>query len=156
MESLQKRGLIHNHLVICVIAFLAAGRDMMYYNWYHKTNVCYLITIHKQRSIAHGIIITKSDVSTLPIVIVFSVVVWLCSLHHIISLIAYTFRKNRDFVFIIIVQFMISANNQIRFGLRIVFVCLYITPSHYHHWANSSVDIEIIKRLSDTFRRVCE
>ena len=43
---------------------------------------------------------------------------------------------NREFVFISIVQFMMSANSWIRFGLHIVFVCLYITPSHYHHCAN--------------------
>ena len=73
----------------------------------------------------------------------FSVVVCLrCLLHHILSLITYTFRENRDFVFIIIVQFMMSANIRIRFGLQIVSVCLYITPSHYHHCANLSEDIE--------------
>ena len=33
-----------------------------------------------------------------------------CLLHHILSLIAYTFRENREFVFITIVQFMISSN----------------------------------------------
>ena len=54
---------------------------------------------------------------------------------HILSLIAYTFREYRDFVLIIIVQFMMSAKSRIRFGLQIVFVCLYITPSHYHHCA---------------------
>ena len=48
----------------------------------------------------------------------------------------HTFRENREFVFISIVQFMMSANSRIRFGLQIVFVCLYITPSHYHHCAN--------------------
>ena len=32
--------------------------------------------------------------------------------------------------FIIFVQFMMSANSRIRFGLNIVFVYLYITPSH--------------------------
>ena len=37
---------------------------------------------------------------------------------------------------------MMSANIRIRFGLQIVFVCLYITPSHYHHCANLSEDIE--------------
>ena len=63
---------------------------------------------------------------------------------------------NRDFVFIIVVQFMMSANIRIRFGLQIVFVCSYITPSHYHHNANLSADIEIIKCLSDMFCRVCE
>ena len=38
--------------------------------------------------------------------------------------------------FSVIVQFMVSANSRIRFGLQIVFVCLYITLSHYHHCAN--------------------
>ena len=56
-----------------------------------------------------------------------------------------TSRENRDFVFIIIVQFMMSANCRIRFGLQIVFVCLYIIPSHYHHCANLSEDINPIK-----------
>ena len=35
-----------------------------------------------------------------------------------------------------IVQFMMNANSRIRFGLQIAFVCLYITPFHYHHSAN--------------------
>ena len=70
-------------------------------------------------SIAHVIIIIKSEVSTFPIVIIFSVVVCLrCLLHHILSLIAYTFRENREFVFIIIVQFMMSANIRIRLACR--------------------------------------
>ena len=64
------------------------------------------------------------------------------------SVTAYTFQENWDFVFIIIVQFMMSANSWIRFGLQIVFVCLYITPSQYHHCANLSKDIELIKCLS--------
>ena len=54
-------------------------------------------------------------------------------------------KENRDFVFIIIVQFMMSSNSRIRFGLQIVFVCLYITSSHYHQCANLSEDIELIK-----------
>ena len=59
---------------------------------------------------------------------------WL--LHHILSHIVYTFREYREFVIISIVQPMLSANIRIRFGLQIVFVCLYITPSHYTHCAN--------------------
>ena len=87
----------------------------------------------------------------------FSVVVCpRCLLHHILLLIAYTFREDREFVFIIIVQFMMSANNRIRFVLKIVFVCLYITPSHYHHCTNIHEDIELIKCLSDIFCRVCK
>ena len=40
--------------------------------------------------------------------------------------------------------------------VQISFVCLYITPSHHHHCANLSEDIELIKCLSDIFCRVCE
>ena len=48
----------------------------------------------------------------------FSMVVCLrCLLHHILSLTAYTFRKKWEFVFILIVQFMMSANSRIRFNL---------------------------------------
>ena len=87
----------------------------------------------------------------------FSVVVCLrYLLHHILLLIAYTIRESLEFVFIIIVQFMMSANIQIHFDLKIVFVNLYITPSHYHHCASLSEDIELIKCLSDIVCRVCE
>ena len=72
-----------------------------------------------------------------PLFSYFSVVVCLsCLLHHILSLIVYTFRENWEFFFVSIVQIMISANSRIPFGLQIVFVCLYIMPSHYHHCAN--------------------
>ena len=72
-----------------------------------------------------------------PLFSYFYVVVCLRSLlHHIFSLIVYTFRENREFVFISIVQFMMSANSWIHFGLQIIVVYLYITPSHYHHCAN--------------------
>ena len=108
-------------------------------------------------SIAHVIISIKSEVSTFPIVIIFSVVVCLrCLLHHILSLIAYMLRENREFVFIIIVQFMMSANIRKRFGLQIVLLCLCSTPSHYHHCANLSEGIDLIKCLSDIFCRVCK
>ena len=80
-----------------------------------------------------------------PLLSYFSVVVCLrCLLHHILLLIAYTFRENQEFVCIIIVQFMMSANNRIRFVLKIVFISLYITPSHYHHCANLSEGNELI------------
>ena len=95
--------------------------------------------------IAHVIIIIKSEVSSFPLLSYFSVVVCLrCLLHHILSRIAYTFRENWDFLL------------RIRYGLQIVFVCLYITPSHYHHCAKLSVDIELMKCLPDIFCRVCE
>ena len=70
-------------------------------------------------------------------------------LHHILSLIAWSFLENREFVFIFIAQFMTSANIRIHFGLQIVLVCLYSTPPHYRHCANLSEYIELIKCLSD-------
>ena len=60
------------------------------------------------------------------------------------------------FIFIIIVQFMMTANIRIRFGLQIVLVFLCSTPSHYHPCANLSEGIEVIKCLSDIFCRVCK
>ena len=77
-------------------------------------------------------------------VLIFSVVLCLrCLLHHILSLIAHMFRENRDFAFIIIVQFMMSSNSRMRFGLQIVFGCLYINIISlsslckliWRHWA---------------------
>ena len=107
--------------------------------------------------IAHAFIIIKSEYLPSPLLSYFTVVVCLrYLLHHILLLIAYTFRENREFGFIIIVQFMMSANSRIRLGLQIVFICLYITPSHYHHCANFPEDIEILKCLSDMYCRVYE
>ena len=49
-----------------------------------------------------------------------------CLLHNILSLIAYTFQENREFVLIVIVQFMMSSNSQMRFGLQILFVIIIV------------------------------
>ena len=96
-------------------------------------------------------------ITPFPLLSYFFVVVCLkYLLHHILSLIAYTFREIRDFVFIIIAQFMMSENSRIRFGLQIAFVCLYITSSQYHHCANLFEGIELIECLSDIFCRVCD
>ena len=50
----------------------------------------------------------------------------------------------------------VTHDNRIPKGLQIVFVCLYITPSQYHHCVNLSEDIERIKCLSGIFCRVCK
>ena len=72
-----------------------------------------------------------------PLLTYYSVVVCLrCLLHHILSLIAYTFRENREFVFIIIVQFKVSANIRIRFWLADRTRLFVLYTSHYHHRAN--------------------
>ena len=83
---------------------------------------------------------------------------WLCvwDVSYIIFCYLLHIHSKRGFVFIIIVQFMMSTKSQIRFDLKIVFVYLYITPSHYHHCASLSEDIELIKCLSDIVCRVCE
>ena len=111
----------------------------------------------KDISIAHVIIIIKSEVSTFPIVIIFfsGCVPEMFVTPYSVTYYIYVPGK-REFVFIIIVQFMMSANIGMRFGLQIVLVCLYSTPSHYHHCANLSEAIAFIKCLSDIFCRVCE
>ena len=83
---------------------------------------------------------------------------WLCAwdVCYIIFCYLLHIHSKREFVFIIIVQFMMSTNSQIRFDLKILFVYLYIIPSHYHHCASLSEDIELIKCLSDIVCRVCE
>ena len=151
---------IQKHWILTVLTLEWMCVMCFHFHYYIWGSMCstgpFLFRWLRGYSKAHVIIIIKSEVSTLPI-IVFSVAVCLrCLSHHILSLIAYTFRENRDFVFISIVQFMMSANIRIYFGLQIVFVCLYTTLSHYHHCTNLSDDIEIIKCLSEIFCRVCE
>ena len=96
----------------------------------------------KDISIAHVIIIIKSEVSTFPIVIIFfrSCVPEMFVTSYSVTYCIYV-PGNREFVFIISVQLMMSANIWISFGLQIVLVCLYSTPSHYHHCANLSEGI---------------
>ena len=87
--------------------------------------------------IAHVIIIIKSEVSIFPIVFIFfrgcvsEMFVTSNSVTYCIYLL-----ENWEFVFNSIVQFVMSANSRMRFGLHIIFICLYITSSHYHHCAN--------------------
>ena len=49
---------------------------------------------------------------------------------------------------------MVCVNNRVHYGPMVVFVCLHITLLHYHHYADISVGIELIKCLSDAFCRV--
>ena len=93
----------------------------------------------KDLSIAHVIIIIKSEVSTFPIVFILfrgCVPEMFVTSYSVTYCIYIAGKPGICFVFISIVQFMMSANSRTRFGLQIVFVCLYITPSHYHHCAN--------------------
>ena len=46
---------------------------------------------------------------------------------------------------------MMCANNRVHYDPMAVFVCLHITLPHYHHYANLSEGIELLKCLSGTF-----
>ena len=57
-------------------------------------------------------------------------------------------RENWHFASIIVLQFMISANNRYKhYCLHVVFVCLHISP--YHHYVNLSEGIAFLKCLSN-------
>ena len=122
---------LRNFVVItieCSIATVDRGSIMTrIYRWsmmvYSSLQAEFMVTKYDGHIHIWYIIIIKSEVSTFPIVIIFSVVVCLrCLLHHSLSRIAYTFRENWDFVLLIIVQFMMSANSRMRYGLQTVIV----------------------------------
>ena len=50
---------------------------------------------------------------------------------------------------------LVFANDLIHYGLQVVLICLQITPSHYHHYADLSVGIELLKCLPGIGCRVC-
>ena len=98
----------------------------------------------KDISIAHVIII-KSAVSNFPIAMISfrGCVPEMFVTSYSITYYIYIPGK-RGVCFHYYVQFMMSANIRMRFGLQIVLVCLCITSSHYHHFASISEDIELI------------
>ena len=105
------------------------------------------------------IISIKSEVSTFTIVVIFSrgmCLRWLY--YHILSSITYISRRHWDLnsiIDVIDVHSMVFAYDRIHYGLQVVFVCLQITPSHYHHYADLSEGIELIKFLLGICCRVC-
>ena len=124
-------GGVSNMLLVLSITF---------YFHYNRWVVCVqLAHLHivigdwKDLSIAHVIIIIKSEVSTFPIVFILfrgCVPEMFVTSYSVTYCIYITGKPGICFVFSSIVQFMMSANSRTRFGLQIVFVCLYITPSH--------------------------
>ena len=85
---------------------------------------------------AHVIIIIKSEVSNFPIVFIFFSGCVPEMFVTSYSVTYFIYIPVKPGVCFSIVQFMTSANSRMRFGLQNVFVCLYITLSHYHHCAN--------------------
>ena len=104
---------------------------------------------------AHVIINIKSEVSTCPIVITFfrGCVSEMFVTSYFVTYCIYIPGKPG-----ICFHYYCAVYDECKwsdtFGLKIVFVYLYITPSHYHHCANLSEDIELIKCLSYIFCRV--
>ena len=117
----------------------------------------------KDISIIHLIFIIKSEVSTFPIVVIFfrGYVSEMVVLPYSVIVLLHIYLENTGTVFQLFVfslfdvQSMVFANDRIHYGLQVVFVCLQITPYHYHHCADSSEGIELIKCLSGICCRVC-
>ena len=90
-----------------------------------------------------------------PLLSYFSVVVCLrCLLYHILSLIAYTFRKNRKYVCIIIVQFMMSANIRRLFGLQIVLYTISLSSLCKLIWRHWTYNMPVRYTLSRVWVRL--
>ena len=85
---------------------------------------------------------------------IFSMVVYLRWLYHHMLLVSYILGK-LGFVYFVTVQFTMYANNQVPYGLMVILVCLHLTLPHYHHYADVSEGIEILKYLPGTFCQVC-
>ena len=93
----------------------------------------------KDISIAHVIIIIKSEVSTFPIVFIFFswLYAWdVCCIIFCHLLYTHSGKTGNLFSLVLCSLWWVQIVGYV-FGLQIVFVCLYITPSHYHHCANS-------------------
>ena len=105
-------------------------------------------------SIAHVIINIKSEVFTFPIVIIF-----FCGCVSEMSVTSYSVtyciyipgKPGICFHYYCAVYDECKLSDTVHFGLKIVFVYLYITPSHYHHCANLSEDIELINACQLSF-----
>ena len=94
--------------------------------------------------ITHTIIITKSEVSTFPIVVIFSVAVCLRLLYHHMLSFSYTYSPGQ-LVFLLFLlllcSLMMFANNRVRYVPMAILVSLHITLPYHHHYADLSEGI---------------
>ena len=105
--------------------------------------------------VTHRITIIKSEVSIFPIVFIFSVVVCPRWLYHQMLSVPYISRESWVLFSLILCILMMCANDGVHYGPMVVFVCLHITQPQYHHYADVSERIELLKCLSYTFCRGC-
>ena len=132
-----------------------------HFHLYINEVVCVQLAVHfslgdwEDISIAHVIIIIKSEVSTLPIII-FSrgCVPEIFVTSYSVTYCIYIPGKS-GFWF----HYYCAEYDECKYSDTFWLadrVRLYITPSHYNHCANLSEDIELMKCLSDIFCQVCE
>ena len=105
--------------------------------------------------IIHLIVIIKSEVSSFPTVVIFSVVVCLRWLHHHRLSVSYTSQERWVLCLLLLCNLMMCANNQVNSGPMVIFLCLHMTLPHYLHWADPSEGIELLKFLSGIFYLDC-
>ena len=55
----------------------------------------------------------------------------------------------------IYIKHFVCVNNWVHYDRLVVFVSLHITLPHYHHYADASEGIDLLKYLSGTFCPVC-
>ena len=106
---------------------------------------------HEEILITHLIIIIKSEISTFPVVVIFSVVGCLMWLYHNMLTVSYIPRESLVYCPLLLCSLTMCANNQMHYDLVIVFICLQITLPHY----DLSEGTELLKCLSCTFCLEC-
>ena len=100
--------------------------------------------------ITHRVIITISEVSTVPIAVIFFVVVCLTWLYYHMLTVSYISPES-CFCLLLLCSFVMCKNNRIQYDLMVVFVCLYIALPHY----DLSEGIELLKCLTGAFCLNC-
>ena len=58
-------------------------------------------------------------------------------------------------VILLLCCLLVCANNSVQYDPMVIFICLYVTLPHYHHYADLAEDIELLKCLSGTFCLEC-
>ena len=81
--------------------------------------------------------------------------VYLMWLHHHMVSLSYISGEWWVLCLLSLCSLMMCANNKSHYDPIIIFVCLYITPPHYNHYADLSESIDLLKCLSGTFCLEC-
>ena len=89
------------------------------------------------------------------IVAYFPVVVCLRWLYHNKLSFSYISRESWVLYILLLCSLIVCAINRVHYVSLVVFVCLHIALRNYHHYGDVSEGIELLKRLSGIFCRVC-